>query len=264
MVQTLHVASLVKARFETPPSGCAPYNAFFNNTSDGGQQFIWDFGDGTTSTDPSPTHLYPQTGSYTVTLIVNDPNTCNFTDTTRTTIVVSPKPHAAFTTSPVPPQPNTPTVFSNSSTGGVRYKWLFGDGDSTLKNTMDTVVHQYQSNGPFNACLVVFNQYECTDTVCNQVQVIINPLLDVPNAFTPGRFGENSVVKVKGFGITRLIFRIYNRWGQQVFESNSPDLGWDGTYKGIPQPVDVYGYVLEATFSNGTKTSKKGDITLIR
>ena len=60
--------SLVKAQFTTPPTGCAPYNAEFTNTSLAGQTFQWDFGDGSTSTDINPTHLYSIAGTYTITL----------------------------------------------------------------------------------------------------------------------------------------------------------------------------------------------------
>ena len=262
--QTLSVAALVKAQFVTPPSGCLPYNAIFTNTSAGGQEFFWNFGDGGSSTLSSPTHEYTDTGVYTVTLTVIDSNTCNIIDSASQTITVSPKPHAAFSVSPTPPKVNTPTIFTNTSTGGVLYKWFFGDGDSAIRNTLDTVAHQYNSTQTFQACLVVYNQYQCTDTACTPVQSIIQPLLDVPNAFTPGRFGENAVVKVRGFGIGSLVFRIYNRWGQMVFESNSPDIGWDGTYRGVAQPMDVYAYIVEAQFVDGTRASKKGDITLLR
>ena len=93
---------------------------------------------------------------------------------------------------------------------------------------------------------------------------LVNPLLDVPNAFTPGRFGTNSILKVVGFGIIRMDFRIYNRWGKLIFESDNPNVGWDGNYLGTPQPMEVYAYTLEAEFSNGVHISKKGDITLVR
>jgi len=262
--QLLSVSPLVKAQFITPAAGCAPYTAFFNNTSLAGQQFFWNFGDGSTSTDPSPSHVYSNTGSYTVSLTVIDSNTCNIIDSTKTTITVSDKPFAAFSATPVPPDANTITVFHNSSTGGVLYKWFFGDGDSAIRTTLDTVGHQYNKTGTYNACLVVYNQYQCPDTACNSVEAIVNPLFDVPNAFTPGRFGVNGIVKVQGFGIAKLVFRIYNRWGQKVFESNDQSVGWDGTYKGVLQPMDVYAYVAEVEFVDGTKGSKKGDITLIR
>jgi gliding motility-associated-like protein len=61
-----------------------------------------------------------------------------------------------------------------------------------------------------------------------------------------------------------MTFRIYNRWGQKVFESNNPNLGWDGTFKGNPQPMDVYVYTLDAIYFDGSKTTRRGDITLIR
>ena len=260
----IRIAPLVKAQFETPPSGCAPYDAVFNNTSLAGQSFFWDFGDGNTSTQVNPVHTYTNIGTYTIRLRAVDSATCNIVDSTSQTITVHPLPVAEFSYSPVTPVPNTPTIFTNLSTGGIRYVWLFGDGDSTIKTTMDTVKHQYNATGQYNACLIVYNQFGCTDTVCYPVQAEVNPLLDVPNAFTPGRFGTNSTVRVQGFGIARMTWRIYNRWGQRVFEATDYRSGWDGTFKGQPQPMDVYAYTLDVEFTDGTKTRKTGDITLIR
>jgi gliding motility-associated-like protein len=260
---SLRVSPLVKAQFEVP-DGCAPYTAQFNNTTLAGLQFRWDFGDGSSSTDINPTHLYSMPGTYTISLVAVDSNTCNIIDSTTRTIRVNVKPTSDFTTTPVPPEYNTPTVFYNNATGGTHYTWLFGDGDSVVKTTADTVIHQYRRTGSFNACLIAFNQFGCSDTSCHPVDALINPLLDVPNAFTPGRFGENGIIRVKGFGISGMTWKIYNRYGQIVFQSNNPDLGWDGTWKGIPQPMAVYVYTLEADFFDGTKTSRKGDITLIR
>jgi len=86
----------------------------------------------------------------------------------------------------------------------------------------------------------------------------------VPNAFTPNGDGKNDKVFVRGFGIAQMNFRIYNRWGQLVFESGSPSYGWDGTYKGVLQPMDAYAYTLTVQYGDGTVVNKKGDITLIR
>ncbi|HZE85666.1 MAG TPA: PKD domain-containing protein [Puia sp.] len=261
----LSIAQNVKAQLATPANGCAPYNAVFDNTSLGGQQFYWDFGDNSGSTDRTPApHLYASPGTYIIRLKVVDSSTCNIADSTTFTLTVNGKPTAAFTFSPIPPAVNTKTVFYNNSSGGVRYTWLFGDGESTVKTTLDTVEHQYNVTDTFNACLIAVNQVGCADTVCHPVAALVHPLLDVPNAFTPGRFGVNGVVKVVGFGITHMSFRIYNRWGQLVFESNDRNLGWDGTYRGVVQPMDVYGYTLEAEYFDGTRATKKGDITLIR
>ena len=267
LVKPLFVAQNVKASFETPAAGCAPGYATIINTSIAGQQYYWSFGDGTVdSVDRTPPpHFYPNPGVYTITLKVIDSTTCNIESDTSETITLAGKPTAAFSFSPAPPVANTPDVFTNNSAdGAVSFKWLFGDGDTALRTTMDTVIHQYNQTDTFQACLIAFNENGCSDTVCHAVPVLINPLLDVPNAFTPGRFGQNAIIKVVGFGITHMTWKIYNRWGQLVFESIDPNLGWDGTYKGTVQPMDVYAYTLEAEFSNKTRVTKTGDITLIR
>jgi gliding motility-associated-like protein len=263
----LRIAPQVDAQFITPPAGCLPYNAVFRNTSLAGQQFFWNFGDGATSTAVSPTHLYTVAGPYTIKLIAIDSATCNKIDSTSFNITVNNVPTAAFSFGPVPAQENTPTTFFNNSIGGARYRWFFGDGDSTVKTTMDTVMHQYNATTTYDACLITVNQFGCTDTVCHPVQAIVRALLDVPNAFTPGRpgnRGKNHIVRVEGFGISKIMFRIYNRWGQKVFETTSPKQGWDGTFNGVLQPMDVYVYTLEAEFTDGNRVSRKGDITLIR
>jgi gliding motility-associated-like protein len=253
----------------TPSTGCAPYTAVFNNTSLGGTGFTWNFGDPgsgefNTSNEVNPVHVYQNPGTYTITLQEVDPNTCNKTSDTSFTITVSVKPKSAFTYAPSPPVANVPIVFTNGSQGGSKYLWLFGDGDSAVKTTADTVQHLYIATDSFPACLITTNEFGCTDTVCHSVQTLINPLVDVPNAFTPGRFGQNSILKVVGFGILHMDFRIYNRWGKLVFESDNPNVGWDGNYLGVPQPMDVYAYTLEAQFSDGKHATKKGDITLVR
>ena len=260
----LRVSPLVDARFETPASGCAPYTAIFNNTSLAGQQFLWNFGDGTTSTEVNPTHEYVNVGTYHVSLVVIDSNTCNIIDSAALDINVYPKPIADFSFAPVTPEVNKPTIFTNLSTGAVEYQWYFGDSEFVIKKNADTVIHQYNTTGTFEACLVAYSANSCTDTICKPVEALINPLLDVPNAFTPGRFGRNSYITVAGFGISKMNWKIYNRWGKLVFETQDRRAGWDGTYKGQAQPMDVYAYTLDVEFFDGKKVRKTGDITLIR
>ncbi|MDP2421363.1 gliding motility-associated C-terminal domain-containing protein [Sediminibacterium sp.] len=262
--QEIRIAPLVKARFETSPSGCVPYRAVFNNTSQAGKQFIWDFGDNISSSETNPVHNYP-VGSYKVRLIAIDSSTCNITDTSAITIItVSPKPVAAMDHSLLIPEANKPVIFFNYSTGANKFKWEFGDGDSAFKFSIDTIAHQYNETNTYNASLIAFNAAGCTDTAYHEVSVLINPLLDVPNAFTPGRFEKNSILKVEGFGIKTMTFRIYNRWGQKVFETHNRSEGWDGTFNGAAQPMDVYVYTLIVDFTDGKKITKQGDITLIR
>ena len=198
-------------------------------------------------------------------MIANDPSTCNLSDTTTTTINVFSIPVSNFTFSPDPPVENTPTSFNNlASPDAVKFKWLFGDGDSLLTNSRLPVKHQYNATGTYNACLIAINSAGCADTLCQDVRAVIFALVDVPNAFTPQRGDVNSIVFARGFGITKIRFIIWNRWGQKVFETNDKNIGWDGKYKGVIQPMDVYAYTLDVEFFDGTKTIKKGDISLIR
>ncbi|HEU4472119.1 MAG TPA: PKD domain-containing protein [Flavisolibacter sp.] len=266
LVKQLRVAAFVSAEFDTEPTGCAPYNAVFTNNSSGGSQFIWDFGDGSQpSNEVNPTHLYNNPGTYTITLIAIDSATCNISDTVRFTVSVLGNPVADFTASPQPPVVNTAISFTNlSSPDAIRFKWLFGDGDSLITTSRNVVQHEYNSTGTFNVCLIATNQAGCPDTVCKEVNTIIEPAVDVPTAFTPLNGGINSIVFVRGFGIARMKFTVWARWGEKVFETNSKDIGWDGRYKGKLLPMDVYAYTLDVEFSDGTKTTKKGDITLIR
>lgn len=260
-VKIIRLSPEVKAAFETPALGCAPYEANFINNSLGGLDFIWDFGDGTTSTDATPVHLYPNPGTYTIKLYAYDSTSCNKVDSTVKVVKVSSKPVAAFTYLPIAPQENVFTEFTNQSTGAVGYVWNFGDGDtSNLVNPR----HIFPATGTYNVCLTAINADGCTDTVCVDVKSLIRPLLDVPKAFTPGKFGPNGRIGVEGFGIKEMQWNIYNRWGQKVFEATNRKMTWDGTFNGKPQPMDVYTYTLKVTFSDGTKATKTGDITLIR
>ena len=263
----LRLNAQVKATFSTPALGCAPYSATFKNESLGGITWLWNFGDPAsgilnTSTEFQPTHIYNNAGTYIVTLTATDSSTCNIVNTSDPfTITVVKKPEASADWSPNPPQPNVPVRFSNMSAFADSYVWNFGDGESS---TQFAPLHEYNATGNYNAQLIAYSRAGCTDTFPLVVNVIVNPLLDVPNAFTPGRFGVNSAVNVRGFGIGKMDWRIYNRWGQLVFQSANKKIGWDGYYKGKLQPIDVYGYTLAVEFTDGKKLSKTGDITLLR
>ena len=86
----------------------------------------------------------------------------------------------------------------------------------------------------------------------------------IPNTFTPNNDGKNDILFVYGNTIAKMRLRVYNQWGQFLFESNNIQNGWDGTYKGQLQPNGVYVYQFEAELNDGTKTTKKGTITLLR
>lgn len=264
--KSLRVAPQVIAKFQTANAGCLPYKATITNTSTAGTNFIWNFGDGSpVSTTINPTHTYTTSGTFMIKLIAIDSGTCNIKDSTTFTINVSPNPKAAFTYNPNPPQINLPVNFTNNSIGGNNFTWIFGDGDSVKTTSITTPVqHLYNATKLYNTCLIATNNYNCKDTTCTQIQARIVPSVGVPNAFTPNGDGVNDVIYVQGFGIQRMVWRIYNRWGKLLFTGISLARGWDGKYNGELQPQDVYNYVLDVKFSDGTTKVLKGDITLLK
>jgi gliding motility-associated-like protein len=266
ITKPLSVARNVLASFTTPSQGCLQYFAVFDNTTDAGQTYLWDFGDGTpTSTDFEPVHLYTAAGNYHIRLIAYNPNTCNGSDTADFDIQVFDAPTPGFNFAPSPPVENTPITFNNlSSADAIRFKWNFGDGDSLMTTSRAPVQHLFNSTGTFNVCLTAYNAADCDSTICLPVKATVVALVDVPNAFTPNTNDANSVIMVRGFGIGKMQFTIWNRWGQKVFETTDRFQGWDGRVKGVVQPMEVYAYTLNIEFTDGTKTTKKGDITLIR
>ncbi|CAA6829599.1 MAG: PKD domain containing protein [uncultured Aureispira sp.] len=105
-----------------------------------------------------------------------------------------------------------------------------------------------------------------TDSIIIYVNLPIcdEPNVFVPNAFSPDGDGYNDVIYVEGSAITAINFIIYNRWGEQVFQSNDKSIGWDGKFKGKDCLPDVYGYYMQCKCLDGNELVKKGNITLLR
>jgi gliding motility-associated-like protein len=107
------------------------------------------------------------------------------------------------------------------------------------------------------------NEWGCLVTDTLNIYVSTESLLTLPNAFTPG--SSNKLFKVLKRGEATLnYFRIFNRWGELVYETTNIDEGWDGTYKGQVQPFGVYVYDIEAVTSTGKLFHKNGNVTLIK
>ena len=123
-----------------------------------------------------------------------------------------------------------------------------------------------------NALVTVYaaSRRGCEDTASFQIDVQdIDHTVSIPTGFTPNADGRNDIFRPlpasKG-GYTIKYFRIYNRWGMEVYHSMAArqNEGWDGTFKGAPQPGGVYNYLLMVEFDDGEKREMKGDVTLVR
>ena len=143
----------------------------------------------------------------------------------------------------------------------------FLPGDSTY---IQSVLNSFYSDGNF--CYVIEaveapgNPYFFQDTArSNEVCLIQEPNIFIPNAFHPGGFlneiftPSNAFVSTENYSL-----RIFNRWGEMIFETTDPKVGWDGTTNGRYAPEAVYVYLLQAVQADGSEILRKGSVTLIR
>jgi len=183
---------------------------------------------------------------------------CVFYDTV--VVHVSTKVSAGFDYSPNPPIANRPIQFNSYTSGAQHYAWSFGDGTGSAE---EDPIHLYTRSGSFQVCLIVTND-ACLDTVCKMIDATVHLVIAVPSAFSPNGDGTNDILFAHGAGVESFSLKIYNRWGQLVFETTDLNKGWDGTFKGQPQRIETYAYVLTATFLDGSHYQKTGNLSLIR
>lgn len=144
--------------------GCAPFSWTFSstvNSLDPVISYLWNFGDGNTSSQQNPTHVFP-TGTYTIQLIVTTAGGCKDTVTVPAGIIASTKPQPAFSATPRDVCAFNDVQFTDLTTGTVNeWIWLFGDGGSS---TAQNPTHQYQDTGWFQVTLIAGNN-GCYDTL---------------------------------------------------------------------------------------------------
>jgi gliding motility-associated-like protein len=224
--------------------------------------YTWLMGDGTQLSGTTADYVYTEPGNYTIQLIAADPNTCNLADTSQVTLSVYQYAEALFTMSTDIIELNDTVFFNNQSSNADSYLWNFGDGTS---DTLTNPQHQFVQLGELQVCLQAINNQQCNDEYCLPMQVIPVINIGVPTAFSPNDDQLNDILYVEGRNNIQLMnLKIYNRWGELVFETNDPQSGWDGTYKNTPQDMDAFAYTLIADLVSGRRVTAQGNITLIR
>jgi gliding motility-associated-like protein len=260
--QSVLIYSLPIANFNVN-GVCEGVNSLFIDSSTVNGSTInnwnWTFGDGGFGSIQNPIYTYVNSGSYNVNLIVQSAQGCS--DTITKTITIQGPPTAAFSSAPSSVKVGEDFSFTDLSFANIAsWDWDFGDtlGTSTSQNPL----YSYDEKGNYVVCLSVTDLLGCKDSVCQEVIVFMPPV--VPNAFSPNGEGQNNLFNVLGGPYKQLEFRIYNNWGEIIFESDDQAKGWDGTRDGIDQPIGVYVFTVRATTLDDVKHSLKGDVTLLR
>lgn len=265
---------------------CAPLDAqflpFIESTVD---SVIWSFGQGTTRTIRDFVHDpvlfgYFNPGTYEVTVTAYGPGGTDVSE--PQTVVVLDQVNAGFSIFPgqCVEVGDVVEFTPNFSYGDAIYTWKFGDGTEEVSPNGTIVTHTYEEAGSPVVTLVVENAL-CTDSTSRTACIIEfeGGTVGVPSAFTPTFGGDGSGAQAFGDDDLRdndvffpqlrgnpiaYSFTVYNRWGEQIFHTADPAIGWNGHFQGNLCKQDVYVWRVAAVFLDGSSVEQAGDVTLIR
>ncbi|MBP7807743.1 MAG: PKD domain-containing protein [Bacteroidia bacterium] len=247
---------------------CDPASVTFtNNSISGGTPiYLWEYSDGGSSNQTSPTHVFSPAGVYDVTLTIISVAGC--IDTTKFVvpgmITVSPLPTAGFSLTPTETSIYDPDIiFFDESISAISWNYNFGDGGSS---SSQNPMYSYTKPGEYQIVQTVVNQFGCVDTAIRVVKIIPEFAFWIPNSFTPGnKDGKNDIFMPSVFGVEKYLFEIYDRWGECIFRTRDTPTGWDGTYLNKPCQQDVYVWMI--TFYNIVTKREEvhyGHVTLLK
>jgi gliding motility-associated-like protein len=249
------------------PYGCIQGNLVINTNAKDQKnvQFSWDFGDGKTFDQAQPkTHSYDKIGSYQIKLDVKNDYCPKYEYQIKgdSVKIEAPLPPSKFTLFVLADQ-DTLLSPKKIDTGYINYKWepSFNLSNPYIPNPIfranSSIEYILKRTDPLTECFI--NDVYYID-VSNTIVVAI------PKAFTPNRDNLNDVLKIEyGAGLkTFNYFRIFNRYGKIIFQTNRLTDSWDGKFNGIDQEMDAYTYLIDYVTYKDEHITKTGSFLLIR
>jgi gliding motility-associated-like protein len=255
-------------------TGCAPLSVNLANTTLNSSNCTWTLSNGLTFTNCGSVPVtFSQAGCYDVALTTTNLNGCTSSLAIPSFICVQAQPNAEFIASPNPvTTDNTLVNFTNESSGADSYSWNFGD--DTALSTQTDPFHVFPDNSEANymVTLIASTTFGCIDSAMAIIEVQEGLLYYIPNTFTPDGDLFNQTFKpifTSGFDPFDYTLLIYNRWGEIVFESRNPEIGWDGTYGGNSEiglcQEGVFTWKIEfKTIRNDERKMIVGHVNLLR
>ncbi|HEX5003425.1 MAG TPA: PKD domain-containing protein [Bacteroidia bacterium] len=201
--EMVHITGSVAQFAVNAVSGCSPWQVSFQDSSISAFNWLWNFGDGTSSSSQNPVHVYTTPGSYVITLITHDTTGCQSVYSAPAPVQVLQPPVAAFTTPDTVGCAPFTVTFTNQSQFGINYIWDFGDNTTASQNVP---VHTYNQPGIYTVSLIATNSNGCSDTVTYQQMIKVGsmPQPGFTSAVTQGcpplyvQFNNNSSGTVAG------------------------------------------------------------------
>ena len=207
--------------------------------------YVWDFGDGTTSTSRDGEHSFASEGTYTIKFSSKSGGADEITGSKSITINAFPEVDFSIDTT----ASHNARIFKiETEASGLTYTWQFGDG-SSLTNSENQTEHSYGAPGIYTANLTAMDKQGCGYTVSRTVK--IEAASKIPNVFTPNGDGQNDYFMSSANG-ARLKLEIFNRWGYKMFSrTGTENIVWDGyNPQGTLVSPGTYFYVI--TVEEGT------------
>lgn len=266
----------------TMQTGCVPLTTTWlaqENKGIPANQLVyrWTFGNGDTSNLQNPIEIYKQQGKYDVVLtVINTAGPCAATTSLRPAVEAYPIPVAKFVTDPpysttvALPKfkiTNMSTVTQNPFAPTMRYTWDFGTGNANDTSTMKDPRFAYgKDTATYTIRLITTTNHGCSDTAERKVVVGPDIIVYIPDVFTPDGAGpqRNNTFNAVADNFKSYNMRIYNRWGEKLFETDDINIGWDGTANGAECQQDVYVYHIEVVSFDDKPYKFDGTVTLLR
>jgi gliding motility-associated-like protein len=214
--------------------------------------YVWSTGESTSNIQASAVGVYIVTAT--------DVNRCTATDSIRVSI-----------STPTVELGNDITIYQNGDGTTINPTITGGISGGTFTWTPSQFLSCTDCRSPLaNPDITTTYNLTYTDGVgcsaSDSIKILVEPIGTVafPTAFSPNGDGNNDIFSAIGTGAKQFNLKIFNRWGELIFENNNFSSGWDGTYKGVPQPLDVYIYLAQITLQNNQTLALKGSLTLVR
>ncbi len=212
--------------------------------------------------------IFTDTCSGTYVITASDANGCN---TQQTITIANPEPVVAnFTFGPQPASILNPAItFESTSLNATTSVWSTTiDGVEIIQNG-SPIIYEFPEDEPgnYDVCMIALNQNLCADTICQTVIIDDVFFIFVPNAFSPNGDDKNETFfpTINYYDPNNFEMLIFNRWGEVIFKSESPDIQWDGTHLNTPVELGVYTWKINTrVYNSSEKKSFTGHVTLVR
>lgn len=242
---------------------CEPLTSSFSVTNpDPNNTYLWDF-ETSTGNGVSPSVTF-NAGTYDVQLLVITPAGCRDTLTMLNYVQAYKMPTSYFSVNNTQLSgSNSNLVISDGSSFADFYLYTFGDG--AIANTPEPS-HTYATEGEWTVTQIVSTVNGCVDSSKITVFFAPDPLIFIPNSFTPGQDNINDTWRISMSYITKFELKVFNRWGEVVFSTNDIYDQWDGTSKGTNEkvPNGTYAFRIVYTDLSGITKDIIGSVNVIR